>query len=86
MDALSEIGKIIKDELDNDFSIYAIKETELYSSITGIFYVIETAGFISKTFSEKMEKHNLKIFAIIDSDTAIEIRFLLRSKDKESGF
>lgn len=79
----------IKKELDNDFSIYATKETELYSTTAGIFYDIESLGFISKTFFDKVEKHNLQIYAIYaitNHGFTIKIRFLLKSGDKESGF
>ena len=76
----------IKKELDNDFSAYAIKETELYSTVTGIFYEIESLGFVSKTFFDKAEKHNLQIYAITNHGFTINIRFLLKSRDKESGF
>ena len=76
----------IKKELDNDFSIYAVKETELYANSKGTFYDIESLGFVSKTFFDKVEKHNLQIYAIINHGFIINIRFLLRSKDKKSDY
>jgi hypothetical protein len=70
---------VLKKKLDDDFSVYEVKESELSAYLSSVYYRICVNHISSQDFCKIVKAHNLKLLRIDHNDetSLIEITFLV---------
>ena len=68
----------IKKDLDKDFMAYSFQDSKIYTYSISLFYEIYVKFIHSQEFSNRINKHNLKIFDIDIIGESVRLIFFVK--------